>query len=84
MAHDMRLMRATSIVLPPPSNSRTSDLDTFIWKEEYKEAQKKKIALEVNNKKASTLVYGQCSPKLISKIKGSNLWEKADKDQDVV
>ena len=56
----------------------------FIWKEEFKEAKKKKIALEENNKKAFALVYGLCSPKLISKIKGSNLWQKADKDQDVV
>ena len=56
----------------------------FIWKEEYKEAKKKKTALEENNKKAFALVYRQCLPKLISKIKVSNLWQKADKDQDVV
>jgi hypothetical protein len=84
LAHDMKLMRATSIALPQPLNSGTSDSDMFIWKEEYKEAKKKKIVLEENNKKAFYLVYGQCLPKLIIKIKGSSLWEKADKDQDVV
>ena len=84
LAHDMKLMRATPIALPQPPNAGTSDLDAFIWKEEYKEAKKKKVALEENNKKAFALVYGQCSPKLISKIKGSNLWQKADKDQDIV
>ena len=30
------------------------------------------------------MIYGQCSPKLISKIKASSLWEQANKDQDVV
>ena len=40
--------------------------------------------MEVKNKKAFALVYWQCSLKLISKIKGSNLWEKVDKDQDIV
>ena len=47
-------------------------------------AKKKKIALEANNKKEFALIYGQCSPKLVSKIKGSNLWERANKEQDVV
>ena len=46
LAHGMKLMRATPIALPQPTNAGTSDLDAFIWKEEYKEAKKKKIVLE--------------------------------------
>ena len=60
LAHDMKLMRARSIALPQPPNAGTSNSDTFIWKEEYKEAKKKKMVLEVNNKEAFALVYGQC------------------------
>ena len=84
VAFDMKTMIATMIVLPSTPASGASDAETFIWKEEYKEAKKKKNTLEANNKKAFALIYGQCSPKLISKIKASNLWEQANKDQDVV
>ena len=84
MAFDMKTMIATIIALPKAPTSGLSKTDTFIWKEEYKEAKKKKIALEANNKKAFALIYGQCLPKLVSKIKGSNLWEQANKEQDVV
>ncbi len=84
VAFDMKTIIATIIVLPSMPASGASNAKTFVWKEEYKEAKKKKNALEANNKKAFPLIYGQCSPKLVSKIKASNLWEQANKDQDVV
>ena len=49
VAFDMKTMIAMIIALPPAPTSGASDSDTFIWKEEYKEAKKKKIALEANN-----------------------------------
>ena len=43
MAHDMKLMKVTSITLPSPPIAGSNNLDAFIWKEEYKEAKEKKI-----------------------------------------
>ena len=43
MAHDMKLMKVTSITLPSPPIAGSNNSDAFIWKEEYKEAKKKKI-----------------------------------------
>ena len=34
LAHNMKLMRTTSIALPPPLNSGTSNSGMFVWKEE--------------------------------------------------
>ena len=84
----IKSMVAAKIDLPaPPTPSADPNDDRskmVMWELEYKEAMKKKYELEENNKKAYALVYSQCSPKLISKIQGSSMWEEADKEQDVV
>jgi hypothetical protein len=56
----------------------------FLWQQDVTEA-KKRIALLAENKKRSyALVLGQCSPELVSKIKGTDLYVQADCNQDVV
>ena len=56
VAFDMKTMIATIIALPPAPTSRASKINKFIWKEEYKEAKKNKIALDSNNKKSLALI----------------------------
>ncbi len=40
----------------------------YIWQQEVKEAMKRIVLLNKNKKQADALVFGQCSPELISKI----------------
>jgi hypothetical protein len=56
----------------------------YLWRLDITEANKKIIQLKENTKRAYTRVYGQCSPELQSKIKGSQAFAIADQDQDVV
>ena len=56
VAYDMKAMVATVIVLPQVPARGASEADMFMWKEEYKQAQKKINAMEENNKKAFALV----------------------------
>ncbi len=64
---------------------RVVDPETeYLWKENVKEAKRKIALLDENKKCAYALVVGQCSPKLVSKIRGSDLYAQADADQDTV
>ncbi len=56
----------------------------YLWKEDVKEAKRKIALLNNNKKRAYALVIGQCSPKLVSKIWGLDLYAQADADQDTV
>jgi hypothetical protein len=56
----------------------------YLWQEDVKEAKRKIALLEENKKRAYALIIGQCSPELVSKIRGLNLYAQADTDQDAV
>ncbi len=56
----------------------------YPWKEDVEEAKRKIALLNKNKKRPHALVDGQCSPELVSKIQGSDLYAQADADQDVV
>jgi hypothetical protein len=56
----------------------------YLWKEDVKEAKRKIALLDENKKRAYALVVRQCSPELVSKIQGSDLYAQADADQDAV
>ncbi len=50
----------------------------YLWRLDITEANKKIVQLEENTKRAYALVYGQCSPELQSKIKGSHLQSRTE------
>ncbi len=56
----------------------------YMWQQKAQVTEKQENLLEDNKKQAYALVTGQCSPKLVSKIKGLDLYESADRDQDVI
>jgi hypothetical protein len=56
----------------------------YLWQEDVKEAKRKIALLKENKKRAYALIIGQCSPELVSKIRGSDLYAQADTDQDAV
>ncbi len=56
----------------------------YLWKEDVKEGKRKIALLDKNKKRAYALVIRQCSPELVSKIRGSDLYTQADADQDAV
>ncbi len=65
----------------PTGTSGVVDPGTeYLWKEDVKEAKRKIALLDKNKKHAYTLVVGQCSPELVSKIRGSDLYAQADAD----
>jgi hypothetical protein len=55
-----------------------------LWQEDVKEAKRKITLLEENKKRAYALIIKQCSPELVSKIWGLDLYAQVDMDQDVV
>ncbi len=69
----------------PTGTGRVVDPGTeYLWKEDVKEAKRKIALLDENKKRAYALVVGQCSPELVSKIWGSDLYAQANADQDAV
>jgi hypothetical protein len=69
----------------PTGIGGTVDLGAiYLWHENVKEAKRKIALLEENKKCAYALIIGQCSPKLVSKIRGSDLYAQANTDQDAV
>jgi hypothetical protein len=50
----------------------------YLWKEDVKEAKRKITLLDENKKRAYALFVGQCSPELVSKIRGLDLYAQAD------
>jgi hypothetical protein len=55
-----------------------------IWKEELREKRTQSLQIEESKKRAYALVIGQCSPELVSKIRGSSTYSAVNGSQDVV
>ncbi len=77
-----------SVSLPPyPTGSSGNPPDPgeiYLWQQSITKTNKRKLLIEENKKRAYGLVFGQCLPKLISKIKSSDSFASGDIDQDVV
>ena len=58
--------------------------EIYLWQGMVSSQGKSRILLAENVKKAYALVMGQCSPELISKIKGSNNFPAAEQACDVI
>jgi hypothetical protein len=58
--------------------------EVFLWQRDITEAKKRIARLAKNKKHLYTLVLGQCSPDLESKIKDADSYVQADCNQDVV
>jgi hypothetical protein len=69
----------------PTGIGRTVDPGTvYLWQEDVKEAKRKIALLEENKKRAYALIIEQCSPELVSKIRGSDLYAQTDMGQNAV
>jgi hypothetical protein len=70
-----------------PTGTRSNPPDPgeiYLWQQSITKMNKHKLHIEENKKWAYALVLGQCSPKLISKIKILDSFASADVDQDIV
>ncbi len=56
----------------------------FTWKEEYKASLFKKEKYKENKSNAWALIYDQCSPELMNKLKGMSGYDTSKKDNDIV
>jgi hypothetical protein len=56
----------------------------YMWQQKAQAMEKRENLLEENMKRAYSLVIGQSSPELISKVKTSDKYGPADANQDVV
>ena len=57
--------------------------EVYIWQQDVAVVKKQIVQHEENKKHAYTLVIGQCSPDLDSKLQGSAAFMQAEADQDV-
>jgi hypothetical protein len=58
--------------------------EVFLWQQDVTKAKKRITLLAKNKKRPYTLVLGQCSPELGSRIKGTNSYIQAACNHDVV
>jgi hypothetical protein len=70
---------ALGIAAVPPTAT-----ELFMWQEDFKVANKKRITYNENKERAYALVWGQCSQELRNKIKGAADYAAASADQDVI
>ena len=89
IAEAMRTLVLKDITLPPypkpkPGATTLEDGEAFLWQQEVTEKKKAIVKANDNKNRAYALVLGQCSPELTSKVKASNKFALAAKDQDVV
>ena len=59
-------------------------INIYIWQQDIAAVKKQIVQLEENKKHVYTLVIGQCSPNLDSKLHGFALFVQAEADQDVM
>ncbi len=88
IAKAIRDMILPTIVTPNYSTSVAGTVINkevkYIWQKEVQEAMKRIALLGKNKKQVYVLVFGQCLPKLNSKIQGTGAYAQADQDQDII
>ena len=80
----MRNFTNMTITLPPAPDWDKSNADVFIWKENYKDKKAQKTTRENDLKKAYTIVWGQFTSTLHSKIEAQPAYTPTKADQDVI
>jgi hypothetical protein len=88
IANAIRDLVLPSVSLPPyptgTSGNQPDPGEIYLWQQSITETNKRKLLIEENKMRAYALVFGQCLPELISKIKSSDCFASTDIDQDVV
>jgi len=80
----MRELVAPSVTMPVFPADPNDQEALQIWKEELREKCTQSVQIEESKKRAYALVMGQCSPDLVSKIRGSGTYATVNASQDVV
>ncbi len=87
IANAIRDLVLPSMSLPPyPTETSGNPPDPgeiYLWQHSIIKMNKRKLLIKENKKRAFALVFGQCLPKLIGKIKSTDSFASADVDQDV-
>ncbi len=82
IAESIRNGKLLDIFLPPkPINA--DKFDKYIRFHNHEWVSNKKNILKPTGKRAYTLIKGQCSPALITKLEGTPGYENAEKNQNV-
>jgi hypothetical protein len=88
IAKAIRDLFLPSMNLPPyptgTSRHPPNPEEIYLWQQSITWTNKRKLLIEENKKQVYALVFGQCFPKLISKIKSLDSFASADVDQDIV
>mgnify|MGYP006166379963 FL=1 len=80
----MRELVAPSVTMPVFPADPNDQEALQIWKEELREKRTQSVQIEESKKRAYALVMGQCSPDLVSKIRGSGTYTTVNASHDVV
>ena len=80
----MRELVAPTVTMPVFLADPNDQEALQIWKEELREKRTQSVQIEESKKRAYALVMGQCSPELVSKIRGSTTYGTVNGSQDVV
>jgi hypothetical protein len=88
IAKAIRDLVLPSMSLPPyPTGTSSNPPDPeeiYLWQQSITKMNTRKLLIKENKKRAYTLVFRQCLPELISKIKSLDSFMSADVDQDIV
>ena len=80
----MRELVAPTVTMPTYPADPNDQEAIQIWKEELREKRTQSLQIEESKKRAYALVMGQCSPNLVSKIRGGSTYVNANSSQDVI
>jgi hypothetical protein len=80
----MRELVAPTVTMPTYPADPNDQEAIQIWKEELREKRTQSLQIEESKKRAYALVMGQCSPDLVSKIRGASTYASVNASQDVI
>jgi hypothetical protein len=80
----MRELVAPTVTMPTYPADPNDQEAIQIWKEELHEKRTQSLQIEESKKRAYALVMGQCSPDLVSKIRGALTYMNVNASQDVI
>ena len=80
----MRELIAPTVTMPTYPADPNNQEAIQIWKEELREKRTQSLQIDESKKRAYALVMGQCSPDLVSKIRGASTYANVNASQDVV